>query len=111
MFNANEGIPPLSVTSVCAINNFQVPNGFREQENLKDVLMNDEINRDLGEFLELDDLFPINGVKPFGVPLDPKRETGFGLEDFCGNLDDLLDEQALQFRQNKTTTAKGNCGN
>ncbi|GKB95160.1 hypothetical protein Tco_0981297 [Tanacetum coccineum] len=50
MFNANEGIPLLSVTSVCAINNFQIPNGFEEQENLEEFLMNDEINVDLGDF-------------------------------------------------------------
>ncbi|GKD54200.1 putative reverse transcriptase domain-containing protein [Tanacetum coccineum] len=51
MFNANEGIPLLSVTSVCAINNLQIPNGFEEQENLEEFLMNDEINVDLGDFL------------------------------------------------------------
>ncbi|GJR79985.1 hypothetical protein Tco_0150770 [Tanacetum coccineum] len=46
MFNANERTPLLSVTSVCAINDLQVQNGFRAQENLEEFLMNDEINRD-----------------------------------------------------------------
>ncbi|GJV10951.1 hypothetical protein Tco_1352492 [Tanacetum coccineum] len=94
MFNANEGIPPLYVTSVYTINNFQVPNGFGEHKNLEEFLMNDEINGDLGDFLELDDLFPKNGIKPFGIPSDSKSEMGIGLEDFSRNQEDLLDEQA-----------------
>ncbi|GJS92065.1 hypothetical protein Tco_0774701 [Tanacetum coccineum] len=97
MFNANEGIPLLSVTSVCAINNFQVPNGFEEQENLEEFLTNDEINVDLGDFLELDDLLPGNNVEPFGILSYSKSEMRIGPEDFSGNLEDLLDEQALQF--------------
>ncbi|GKB58243.1 hypothetical protein Tco_0914429, partial [Tanacetum coccineum] len=79
----------------------EVPNGFGEQENLEDFLMNDEINRDFRDFLELDDLFPIKSVEPFGVLSDSKSEMGIGLEDFNGNLEDLLDKQAIQFRQNE----------
>ncbi|GKC68315.1 hypothetical protein Tco_1100913, partial [Tanacetum coccineum] len=78
-----------------------VLNGFEEQESLKEFLMNDEINGDLGDFLELDDLFPENDVEPFGILSDSENEIGIGLEDFGGNLEDLLDEQALQFRKTK----------
>nr|GEU49654.1 homeodomain-like protein [Tanacetum cinerariifolium] len=77
------------------------PNGFEEQENLEDFLMNNEINRDFKDFSELDDLFPINGVEPFGVLSDLESEMAIRLEDFNGNLEDLLDEQGLQFRQNE----------
>ncbi|GJW77578.1 hypothetical protein Tco_0139260 [Tanacetum coccineum] len=71
-----------------------VPNGFEEQESLKEFLMNDEINEDLGDFSELYDLFPENDVEPFGILSDSENEMGIGLEDFAGNLEDLLDEQA-----------------
>ncbi|GKA30225.1 hypothetical protein Tco_0716530 [Tanacetum coccineum] len=71
-----------------------VPNGFGEQENLEEFLMNDEVNGDLGDLLELDDLFPVNSVEPFGVLLDSESEIEIGLEDFSGNMEDLLDEQA-----------------
>nr|GEV67723.1 hypothetical protein [Tanacetum cinerariifolium] len=64
MFNANEGVPQLSITSICAINNLQVPNGFRAHENLEEFLMNNEINGDLGDFLELNDLLPENDMEP-----------------------------------------------
>ncbi|GJZ33647.1 homeodomain-like protein [Tanacetum coccineum] len=101
MFNANEGISPLPVTSVYAMNNFQVPNGFGEQEHLEEFLMNNVVNADLGDFLELDDLFPENGVEPFGIPLYSESNMGIGLEDFGGNLEDLLDEQTPQIRQNE----------
>nr|GEW50325.1 hypothetical protein [Tanacetum cinerariifolium] len=64
-------------------------------------LVNDEIKGDLGDFLELDDLFLINSVKTFRVLSDTESEMGIGLEDFSGNLEDLLDEQASQFGQNE----------
>ncbi|GJQ93209.1 putative reverse transcriptase domain-containing protein [Tanacetum coccineum] len=72
LFNANVGIPPLSVTSVCAIHNFKPY-----------------------------DLFPENSVGPFGILSNSESEMGNGLEDFSRNLEDLLDEQAPQFGQNE----------
>ncbi|GKG52918.1 hypothetical protein Tco_0550030, partial [Tanacetum coccineum] len=54
-------------------NKFQVPNGFGEQENLEEFLMNDEVN---------------------GVLSDSESEIEIRLEDFSGNMEDLLDEQA-----------------
>ncbi|GJQ99833.1 putative reverse transcriptase domain-containing protein [Tanacetum coccineum] len=79
----------------------EVPNGFGEHENLEESLMNDEVNGDLGYFLELDDLFSENGVEPFGIPLDTESDMGIGLEDFSRNLEDLLEEQTPQIGQNK----------
>ncbi|GJW10697.1 hypothetical protein Tco_1576524 [Tanacetum coccineum] len=52
IFNANERKTPLSVSSVCVINDFQVPDDFGEPKNLEEFLMNDDINGDLGDFLE-----------------------------------------------------------
>ncbi|GJQ92473.1 hypothetical protein Tco_0003612 [Tanacetum coccineum] len=66
-------------------------------KNLEEFLMNYEVNGNLGDFLELDDLFPENGVEPLGVPSDSESDMGIGSEDFSGNLEDLLDEQAPQF--------------
>ncbi|GKF38546.1 hypothetical protein Tco_0118607, partial [Tanacetum coccineum] len=59
--------------------------------------MNDEIKGYLGDFLELDDLFPINDVEPFGILSNSNSEMGIRLEDFSVNLEDLMDEQAPQF--------------
>ncbi|GJW65829.1 retrovirus-related pol polyprotein from transposon TNT 1-94 [Tanacetum coccineum] len=82
-------------------NSFEVPNGFGVQENLEEFLMNDDINADLGDFLELNDLQLEYDGDPFGVPLDSESEIGIGLDDFSRNLEDLLIKQAPQFGQNK----------
>nr|GEZ25677.1 hypothetical protein [Tanacetum cinerariifolium] len=72
-----------------------VPNGFGVQENLEEFLMNDDINADLGDFLELNDLLSEYDGDPFGVLSDSKSEIGIGLDDFSGNLEDILIKQAL----------------
>ncbi|GJS64944.1 hypothetical protein Tco_0679508 [Tanacetum coccineum] len=80
MFNANEGVLPLPVSFI---------KGY------------------LGDFLELDDLFPINDVEPFGILSNSNSEMGIRLEDFSVNLEDLMDEQAPQFGRIKVTTTTG----
>nr|GEV55851.1 hypothetical protein [Tanacetum cinerariifolium] len=83
------------------IENILVPNDFGEQENLEDFLMNDDLNRDLGDFLDVNDLLPENNGVPFMVFSDSKSEMGIILDVFSRNLEDLLIEQASQFRKNE----------
>ncbi|GJV94304.1 hypothetical protein Tco_1545881 [Tanacetum coccineum] len=77
IFNANEGMTLLSVSSI----DFQVPDDFGEPENLEEFLMNDDINGDLGDFLEENDLLPGIDMDSFGVLSDSDNEMGIGLED------------------------------
>ncbi|GJZ36075.1 hypothetical protein Tco_0581892 [Tanacetum coccineum] len=74
---------------------------FGEYENLEEFLMSNEINEDLGDFLELDDLLSKNGVEPFGILSHFESKMGIGLEDFSGKQEHLLDKQAPQFGQNE----------
>nr|GEX49194.1 hypothetical protein [Tanacetum cinerariifolium] len=67
VFKANEVVFPLPVASVFAIKNLHVPNNFGIQEDLEEFLMIDDFNGDLGDILELNDLFPGNDVDPFGA--------------------------------------------
>nr|GEX44864.1 hypothetical protein [Tanacetum cinerariifolium] len=53
VFNANKGKTSLLV---CVINDFQVLEEFEETKRLEEFLMNDDINEDLGDFLEENDL-------------------------------------------------------
>ncbi|GJX82503.1 homeodomain-like protein [Tanacetum coccineum] len=88
MFSANDGKTPSPVTNVCAMNNFQVSNDFGEQENLEKFLMNDDLNEDLGYFLDVNDLLPENNEDPFGVLSDSESEMGINLDEFSGNIKD-----------------------
>ncbi|GJT74349.1 retrovirus-related pol polyprotein from transposon TNT 1-94 [Tanacetum coccineum] len=62
VFNVNEGKTPLSV---CVLNDFQVPEEFEETKSLEEFLMNDDINEDLGDFLEEIDLLAKIGLGYF----------------------------------------------
>nr|GEV45879.1 hypothetical protein [Tanacetum cinerariifolium] len=53
IFNANEG---KTLLYVCVINDFQIPNDFEELGDPEEFLMSDDINGDLGDFLEENDL-------------------------------------------------------
>nr|GEW38246.1 reverse transcriptase domain-containing protein [Tanacetum cinerariifolium] len=63
--------------------------------------MNDDLNKDLGYFLDVNDLLPVNNGNPFGVLSDSESEMGISLDEFSGNLEDLLIEQAPQVGQNE----------
>ncbi|GJX06130.1 hypothetical protein Tco_0194062 [Tanacetum coccineum] len=60
-----------------------------------------EDDKDLGDFLDVNDLLPENDGDPFGVLSDSESEMGISLDVFSGNLEDILIEQASQFRQNE----------
>nr|GEX66531.1 hypothetical protein [Tanacetum cinerariifolium] len=50
IFNANEGATPSTISPICVINDYDVIDDFGP-EDLEELLMNDDINRDLGHFL------------------------------------------------------------
>ncbi|GJY96819.1 retrovirus-related pol polyprotein from transposon TNT 1-94 [Tanacetum coccineum] len=51
IFNANEGATPSTVSPVCVINDYDVIDESGRLEDLEELLMNDDINRELGDFL------------------------------------------------------------
>ncbi|GKD52839.1 retrovirus-related pol polyprotein from transposon TNT 1-94 [Tanacetum coccineum] len=55
VFNANKGMRPLTV---CVINDYQEIDNLGYPEDLEEILMNDDINGDLGNFLEENGLLP-----------------------------------------------------
>ncbi|GJV14372.1 retrovirus-related pol polyprotein from transposon TNT 1-94 [Tanacetum coccineum] len=58
VFNANEGTRSLTISTVCIINDYQVIDDLGDPGGLEEVLMNEDINRDLGNFLEENGLLP-----------------------------------------------------
>ncbi|GJY26915.1 protein kinase-like domain, concanavalin A-like lectin/glucanase domain protein [Tanacetum coccineum] len=68
-----------------------VPDDFRE--NLEEFLMNDNINRDLGDFLEDNDLLPGIDMDSFGVRSDSNNEMRSGLDDLGERIEDFWDAQ------------------
>ncbi|GKC64716.1 hypothetical protein Tco_1097314 [Tanacetum coccineum] len=52
----------------------KVPDDFREPENLEEFLMNDDINWDLGDFLEENHLLPSMDMDSFRVLSDFNNE-------------------------------------
>ncbi|GJS98432.1 putative reverse transcriptase domain-containing protein [Tanacetum coccineum] len=58
VFNANEGATPSTVSPVCVINDYDIIDDSGGPENLEKLLMNDDINEDLGDFLQDNDLLP-----------------------------------------------------
>ncbi|GKA90601.1 hypothetical protein Tco_0812471 [Tanacetum coccineum] len=92
VFNANEGKTPLSV---CVINDFEVPGEFEEPRGLEEFLMNDDINEDLGDFLEENDLLPKIDSDTLEVLPDSDDEIGIRLEDSGEGIEIFWDAQDL----------------
>ncbi|GKC35976.1 hypothetical protein Tco_1048360 [Tanacetum coccineum] len=90
VFNANEGKAPLSV---CVINDFEVPGEFEEPRGLEEFLMNDDINEDLGDFLEENDLLPKIDSDTLEVLPDSDDEMGIRLEDSGEGIEIFWDAQ------------------
>ncbi|GKE89761.1 hypothetical protein Tco_1567236, partial [Tanacetum coccineum] len=82
---------------------------FGRPEDLVELLKNDDINGDLGDFLEDNDLLP-NFDAPKAISLSPSRlasinkdpfeefqdsdsNMGIGIDDFVKGMDDLWDDQ------------------
>ncbi|GJW77804.1 hypothetical protein Tco_0139486 [Tanacetum coccineum] len=58
IFNANEGATPITVSPVYVIQNFNVIDNIDGPNDLEEFLMNDNLNGDLGNFLQDNNLFP-----------------------------------------------------
>ncbi|GKB47549.1 reverse transcriptase domain-containing protein [Tanacetum coccineum] len=58
IFNANEGATPITVSLVCVIKNFDVIDDIDGPDDLEEFLINDNLNGDLGNFLQDNNLFP-----------------------------------------------------
>ncbi|GJS88094.1 retrovirus-related pol polyprotein from transposon TNT 1-94 [Tanacetum coccineum] len=86
VFNVNEGKTPLSV---CVLNDFQVPEEFEETEGLEEFLMNDDINEDLGDFLEEIDLLAKIDWDTLEVIFDSDDEMGIRLEDLGEGIENF----------------------
>ncbi|GJS30652.1 hypothetical protein Tco_0491272 [Tanacetum coccineum] len=58
IFNANEGAIPSTFSHVCVINDYDIIDDSGGPEDLVELLMNNDINGDLGDFLPNNDLQP-----------------------------------------------------
>nr|GEX57177.1 zinc finger, C2H2 [Tanacetum cinerariifolium] len=91
IFNANEGAIPLTISPVCVVNNYDIIDDLGGLEDLEELLMNDDINGDLGDLLKDNNLLP-NFDAPEVISLSPSRSPSinrdpFGqFEDYDGNL-------------------------
>ncbi|GJT22491.1 zinc finger, C2H2 [Tanacetum coccineum] len=105
IFNANKGATPLTVAPVCVVKDYDVTDDLGGREDLEELLMNDDINQDLGDFLQDNNLVPnfdapevislypsrspsINR-NPFGEFQDSDGNLGIEIDDFVEGIDDL----------------------
>ncbi|GKC48633.1 zinc knuckle CX2CX4HX4C containing protein [Tanacetum coccineum] len=104
IFNANEGATPVTISPVCLINNFDVIDNFGGPEDLEELIMDEDINRDLGSFLQNNNLLP--GYKDLGAaPPSPNKtairdwnldeEFQDPNDDFCIGIDNITTIDAL----------------
>ncbi|GJY16334.1 DNA damage-inducible protein 1-like protein [Tanacetum coccineum] len=96
IFNANEGATPITVSPVCVTKNFDVIDDIDGPGDLKEFLMNDNLNGDLGNFLQDNNLF-LNYETNSPFPDKSSREIwsptkGFqdSDNDFGGRIDELV---------------------
>ncbi|GJT85754.1 putative reverse transcriptase domain-containing protein [Tanacetum coccineum] len=97
IFTANEGVTPLAVSSVCVVNDFQVPDNFGRPEDLKEFLMNEDINGDLGNFLIDNNLLPGIDMDSFGTLSDSETKMGIGLDDLGEGIEYKRDEEVIDW--------------
>ncbi|GKE79541.1 homeodomain-like protein [Tanacetum coccineum] len=81
IFNDNEGTHPLTVSLVCVITDYQVIDDLGGPEDLEEVLMNEDINKDLGNFLEENGLLPnFDGYE--AISFSPSRSLKINKDSF-----------------------------
>ncbi|GJS89405.1 homeodomain-like protein [Tanacetum coccineum] len=117
-FDINERESPAVISLVCVINNFSKINEIDEPRNLEDLLMSDDIDRDLGSFLKDNDLLPdlesqyIMPLLPPGSArlnddssrmfCNPNSNTSISIDDFV-EMDDVWDNMDFRDLTNKAT--------
>ncbi|GKB10173.1 hypothetical protein Tco_0844096 [Tanacetum coccineum] len=107
------------ISSICVINNFLEINEFDEHINLKELLMHDDINGDLGSFLKDSNLLPdleshdtiplSSGSARLNDDLsrmfcNPKSDSSISLDDF-DEMDDIWDNLDLGDLTNEATNS------
>ncbi|GJU96084.1 putative reverse transcriptase domain-containing protein, partial [Tanacetum coccineum] len=91
IFNANEGATPVTVFSVCAIKDFDVIDNIKGPDDLEEFLMDDDLNEDLGNFLQDNNLF-LNYEDPGANPPSPNKSPSGNwnpVEEFQDSDDNL----------------------
>ncbi|GJX10010.1 putative reverse transcriptase domain-containing protein [Tanacetum coccineum] len=76
-----KGATPSTVSPVCVINDYDVIDDFGGHEDLVELLMNNDINGDLRDFLQDNDLLP-NSDAPKVISLSPSRSPGINRDPF-----------------------------
>ncbi|GJS13240.1 hypothetical protein Tco_0407712 [Tanacetum coccineum] len=79
IFNVNEGTTPITVSPVCVIQNFNAIDDIDGPDDLEEFLMNDNLNGDLGNFLQGFQ----NSDNDFGSRIDEL----VAIDDLWGDLD------------------------
>nr|GEV64880.1 hypothetical protein [Tanacetum cinerariifolium] len=85
IFNANEGATPVTVLPVYVINFFDVLNNIKGPDDLEEFLMDDDINRDLRNFLQDNNLI-LNYENPGANPLSQNKPPGNNIVGEAKNL-------------------------
>ncbi|GKD72667.1 homeodomain-like protein [Tanacetum coccineum] len=119
-FDINERESPTVISPVCVINNFSEINEFDKPRNLEELLMSDDINRDLGSFLKDNDLLPdlesqdTMSLSPpgsarlnddsRGMSCNPNSNSSITLDNFV-EMDDVWDNLDLRDLTNESTNS------
>nr|GEV13697.1 hypothetical protein [Tanacetum cinerariifolium] len=115
-FNDNEWMATLTVSPVNVINDFQVIDDFGALEDLEELLMNDDVSDDLGNFLKDNNLLSdidnqdIISISPsnspglnrdsFRVFQDSDNSIGIGIDDFIKEINDIWGDLDLRITIN-----------
>ncbi|GJZ45291.1 hypothetical protein Tco_0592887 [Tanacetum coccineum] len=116
IFNVNEGATPVTVSPVCAIKDFDVIDNIEGPDDLEKFIMGDDLNGDLGNFIQDNNLFPNYkdpGDNPSSLNKSPSRnwslveefqdsnDLGIGIDNFVtiGDLWDNLGRGSLTNKQ------------
>ncbi|GJW19174.1 homeodomain-like protein [Tanacetum coccineum] len=98
IFDINEREPPSIISHVCVINNFQIIDEFKAPEDLEELLMNNDINMDLGSFIEDNDLLSsldtqdvISLSSPNSAEVNDEPNKAFNDFDNNLNVDDFVE--------------------
>ncbi|GKA55888.1 homeodomain-like protein [Tanacetum coccineum] len=97
VFNANEGTRSLTVSLVCIINDYQLIDDLGDLEGLEEVLMNEDINEDLGNFPKENGLLPnFDGQEAISFSpsysLEINKDSFRTFRDFNNNMSIRIDD-------------------
>ncbi|GJR18482.1 homeodomain-like protein [Tanacetum coccineum] len=94
MLATAHGTRPLTISPVCVINDYQVIDDLGGPEDLEEVLMNEDINGDLGNFLEENGLLP-NFDGHEAISFSPRRSPKIN-KDFVGTFNDSNNNMSIR---------------